>query len=370
MISNPAAEYQQNRPMTCHRESSLKKNENRVHLGTNYIPGHNAVICGRGKACTASPGNKKLRAYIGSFAKSYGSATNKEQKSKIVSAIISLIEEPEGGAFVKFEESTWWKVDEAYAREKIGNLFRDVLHTKYRSSSKAKQARKHRVATGSLGFVDEIQSIVTKLSMDRSYSSCSSSSASTMLHMNNSNWTMDFAGSHGACRQSSVGIPSMPSMVFGMRGCYNNAIPPMSQLPIDRRGILLNYCNEALNITCTNPKLMSWAEIYHPNAADMGTFNSVVVPFTTSCENAVATTTPYKSSRSFDLKASTASSKVSEDRDGMEKDDDDDEVSIATFAEDDDIFSDFLVENVEELSRRLHGAPIGSKRTQGTFITL
>ncbi|KAG7365788.1 hypothetical protein IV203_028458 [Nitzschia inconspicua] len=355
MISNPAAESQWNRPMACRRESSLKKNENRVHLGKHYMPGHNAVICGRGKACTASPGNKKLRAYIDLFAKSYGSATNKEQKSKIVSTIVSPIEEPEGGAFVKFEESTWWKVDEAYAREKIGNLFRDVLHTKYRSSSKAKQARKQRVATGSLGFVDEIQSIVTKLSMDRSYSSCSSSSASTMLHMNNSNsfchWTMDFAGSHGACRHSSVGFPSMPPMVFGMGGCYNNAIPPMPQLPFDRRGMLINYCNEALNITCTDPMLMSGAEIYHPNAADMGTFNNVVVPFTTSCENAVATITPDKSSRRFDLKASTASSKVSEDGDGMEKDDDDDEVSIATFAEDDDIFGEFLVENVEELSR-------------------
>ncbi|KAG7365805.1 hypothetical protein IV203_028475 [Nitzschia inconspicua] len=339
MISNPSAESQCNRPMACHRESSLKKNENRVHLGTNYTTGHNAVICGRGKACTASPGNKKFRAYIDSFARSYGSATNKDQKSKIVSAIISLIEEPEGGAFVKFEESTWWKVDEAYAREKIGNLFRDVLHTKYRSSSKAKQARKHKVATGSLGINEEIQSIVTKLSMDRSYSSCGSSSASIMLHMNNSNSlcnsTMDFAGSHGACRQSSVGIPSMPSMVFGMGRSCDNVIPPMPQHPFEQRGRLFNYCNQALNIICTDATLMSRSEIYQ-NAAGM--------PFTTSCKNAVETVTHDNRSRSFGLNIPMVSSRVSED-------DDDDEVSIATFAEDDDIFSDFLVENVEELSR-------------------
>ncbi|KAG7351695.1 hypothetical protein IV203_007743 [Nitzschia inconspicua] len=353
MISNPAAESQWNRPMACHRESSLKKNENRVHLGTNYIPGHNAVICGRGKAFTASPGNKKLRAYIDSFAKSYGSATNKEQKSKIVSTIISLIEEPEGGAFVKFEESTWWKVDEAYAREKIGNLFRDILHTKYRSSSKAKQARKHKVATGSLAFNDDIQSIVTKLSMDRSYSSCGSSSASTILHSNNNaslcKWNMGFGSNHGGRGPSSIGFPSMSSMFFGMRSSCDNFIPPMPQHPFEQRGI--NYCNQVLNIICTDATLsMSQAEIYR-NAAGVGTFSSAVVPFTTSCKNAVATVTHESSSRSFGVKITMSSTKVSEDGDGMEKDDDDDEVSIATFAEDDDIFSDFLLENLKDLSR-------------------
>ncbi|KAG7365803.1 hypothetical protein IV203_028473 [Nitzschia inconspicua] len=361
MISHPAAESQWNHPMSCRRESSLKKNENRVHLGTNYIPGHNAVICGRGKSCTSSPGNKKLRAYIDSFAKSYGSATNKEQKSKIVSAIISLIEEPEGGAFVKIEESTWWKVDDAYAREKIGNLFRDVLHTKYRSSSKAKQARKNKIATGSVGFNNEIQSIVTKLSMDRSYSACGSSLASTMFHSNNSaslcQWNRGFGSNHGGPGPSSIGILPIPSMVLSMGNGYNNIVPPVPQYQFERKGNLFNYCNQALNIICTDTKLMSRAEIYQ-NEGGMRTFNNVVTPFTTSYEKEVATVTQdNSSSSSFGWKITMASSKVSEDGDGMEKDDvdDNDEVSIATFAEDDGIFtvSDFLVENVEVLSQLL-----------------
>ncbi|KAG7351690.1 hypothetical protein IV203_007738 [Nitzschia inconspicua] len=354
MISNQAAESRCNHPMACRRESSLKKNENRVHLGKHYMPGHNAVICGRGKACTASPGNKKLRVYIDSFAKSYGSATNKEQKSKIVSTIISLIEEPEGGAFVKFEESTWWKVDEAYAREKIGNLFRDVLHTKYRSSSKAKQARKKTAVSGSTGFNDEIQSIVTKISMDQSLTSSCSSSASTMCLSNNSisrcHWKMDNGINNGRFVPSCIGFPSMPSMFFSNPNGNNNPIPPMPHHPYKRRNMLFNYCNEALKITGDDANFLSQAAVYQ-NRNNATAFDSSMLPATASCDIAAALVTPDNSCISVHQNVYMTYSEVSEEGDGKGKDDDDEKVSIATFAEDDDIFGDFLVENVEELSR-------------------
>jgi hypothetical protein len=48
-------------------------------------------------------------------------------------------EEP---SFLKKEDGVWYEVDDAYAREKIGCVFRDQLFTKYRSSTKAKLARK------------------------------------------------------------------------------------------------------------------------------------------------------------------------------------------------------------------------------------
>ncbi|KAG7365891.1 hypothetical protein IV203_028561 [Nitzschia inconspicua] len=136
---------------------------------------------------------------------------------------------------------------------------------------------------------------------------------------------------------------------------YNNIVPPVPQHQFEQIGNLFNYCNQALNIICTDTKLMSRAEIYQ-NEGDMRSFNNVVTPFTTSYEKEVATVTQdNSSSSSFGWKITMASSKVSEDGDGMEKDDvdDDDEVSIATFAEDDGIFtvSDFLVENVEVLSQ-------------------
>lgn len=367
MITNLAAESQRSRPMAARRESSLKKNEKRVHLGSNYLPGHNVVICGRGKSCTSSPGNKKLRAYVDSFAKSYGAASNKEQKSKIVTTIIQLIEEPEGGAFVKFEESTWWKVDEAYAREKIGNLFRDVLHTKYRSSSKAKQARKHKAASVSCGFNDEIKSIATKLSMDQSYSSsCTSGNSSNhnMCHWNNSNNNMDCGSNHGVLGPSSFGIPLqgvMSSMSCGMPTNnsfhhHNDTMTYHSQHPFERRNILLNYCNEALNITSSDATRMSRAALYGNNVPDMASFNNMMMA-SAACRNSVEamsaamTVTPDKTGSSWmhNNGKKKTSSKVSED--GDKHNNDDDEVSLATFAGDDDIFSDFLVENVDDLSR-------------------
>ena len=85
------------------------------------------VIFGRGKACSNSPGNKKLQAIVKSFASSYESAATKEQKSCIVSTVASLIKKD--GAFIKHEECTWWQVDETYAREKIGYLFRYHLQS-------------------------------------------------------------------------------------------------------------------------------------------------------------------------------------------------------------------------------------------------
>lgn len=339
--------------MASRRESSLKKNEKRVLLGSNYMPGHNAVICGRGKACTSSPGNKKLRAYVDSFANSYGAASNKEQKSKIVSTIISLIEEPEGGAFVKFEEATWWKVDEAYAREKIGNLFRDVLHTKYRSSSKAKQARKQKAASTSCGFNEEIESIATKLSMDQSYSS-TSSARSTMC-----NWNTD-CGSNRGLRPSSIGFPLgglVSSMSFGMGGGGGSYdMPPQSQHhPFERRNMILNYCNEALQIASSDATRMSRAALYG-HAPDMSSFNNMMMASAAARNSvqamtAAASVTPEKTSSlsstiisSSRIALKSSASKVSEDGDN-----DKDDVSIATFA-DDDIFSDFLDERVDDLS--------------------
>lgn len=46
------------------------------------------------------------------------------------------------GAFVKQEKGIWFEVSTRYAREKVGAWFRDCLHEKYQSSSKAKHARK------------------------------------------------------------------------------------------------------------------------------------------------------------------------------------------------------------------------------------
>lgn len=125
-----------------HRQSSTKKNDKRVCLGVNFNPGNNAVICGRGKACCESPGNLKLKSIVNSFTQSYATAMTKELKSAIISRIVLTVKQTMGGQFVKYEEGTWWEVDDGYAKEKVGYMLRDLLHTKYRSSTRGKEARK------------------------------------------------------------------------------------------------------------------------------------------------------------------------------------------------------------------------------------
>jgi hypothetical protein len=123
---------------------SKKNNSKKTRMPTRYKPDKNAVICGRGKVCTSNPGNQKLRVLILEHLDSYGKASNKVEKTEIVSTIMDSIKKgcPDAPAFLKKEGDTWWEVDDAFAREKIGCIFRDALFTKYRSSTKAKLARR------------------------------------------------------------------------------------------------------------------------------------------------------------------------------------------------------------------------------------
>jgi hypothetical protein len=133
------------------RQSSTKTKDKRFCLGRNFNPGNNAVICGRGKACCESSGNLNLKRIVNSYTRSYATAMTKEQKSAIISRIISTVKETEGGLFVKHVEGTWWEVDDGYAKEKVGYMLRDILHTRYRSSTRAKEARKKLGTDLSLG---------------------------------------------------------------------------------------------------------------------------------------------------------------------------------------------------------------------------
>jgi hypothetical protein len=122
--------------------TSILRNKNcKIQLPANFIPTESTVICGRGKACTTSIGNRRLKSIVNSFLKPYSEANNKLERSAIVSSIVGAIKRG-GGNFVKCEDGIWWEVDDAFAREKIGCMLRDYLHTQYRSSAKAKLARR------------------------------------------------------------------------------------------------------------------------------------------------------------------------------------------------------------------------------------
>lgn len=115
-------------------------------LPVDFVPDSTSVICGRGKACTASPGNKRLKAIVESFIGKYSEATTKTEKTNTVNMIMDAVQgkDRDKGIFVRQHNGFWWEVEDAVAREKVGCLIRDCLHTQYRSSSKAKFLNKKR----------------------------------------------------------------------------------------------------------------------------------------------------------------------------------------------------------------------------------
>merc|ERR1712187_915627 len=80
----------------------------------------------------------------------YADSKTKLEKSAIVSKLVDLVREssPEG-AFVRYEAGSWWEVSDAVAREKVGAQLRDLLHTRYRSSSRAKLEKRKKATAES-----------------------------------------------------------------------------------------------------------------------------------------------------------------------------------------------------------------------------
>ena len=120
-----------------------------VPLPPSFSPSKLDVICARGKLALDHEGNQRLRALVHYNLPRYSACNCKYQKSKIVSDIVNSIRgtSPDGGGFVKFDEEKWYTVSDRHAREKVGQAFRDLLFTKYPSSTKAKaQTRKGRAS--------------------------------------------------------------------------------------------------------------------------------------------------------------------------------------------------------------------------------
>lgn len=90
-------------------------------------------------------GNVRFREIIRSKLPQYNACRSKLEKSLIVTTIVDSVRDvsPDGG-FVKKNEATgvWYDVGDALAREKIGQTLRDQLHSKYKSSTKAKKERR------------------------------------------------------------------------------------------------------------------------------------------------------------------------------------------------------------------------------------
>ena len=122
------------KPSTC---SDSKITQPRV----NFHPSDYSVICGRGNNNFNHIGNRRYRSIASMFIERYSQAATKRVKSAIVSEIVTLIRQA-GGIFCKFRSGAWIEVGYNYAREKVGASLRDLLHSTYRSSGKAKIARR------------------------------------------------------------------------------------------------------------------------------------------------------------------------------------------------------------------------------------
>ena len=388
------------RPLASRRESSMKKNEHRVLLGENYIPGDNAVICGRGKSCTQSPGNIKLKHIVDSLGKAYELASNKEEKSLIVSRVISVIEEADGGAFVKFEEDTWWRVDDTYAREKVTYMFRDILHMKYRSSSKAKAARKMNKSSGATKLAVAVAGLSPKtvgsttlnrmpkrVSMDNVKPSgmffprmevdrsawCSMSTPdqihsfsvpSTMQEFHRRN-SMISCGSQTifareAMMDGSISSTATASTIVTNMGsvasAHDDDVDDDDDYPTDEvetsRSRLLDMCQQALNITgCHHHSSNHNMSSHLVPSMDVSTTTT-----TTSSSSSPRSVTFVNNDRKEpntidhqDLFLNLFREENKNDDDYDDGNDHDDSHSIATFT-DENIFSDFAEEDEKELS--------------------
>jgi len=113
-------------------------------LSPNFEPGPFDVICGRGNISRNHTGNKKFRKMIARFLPPYAAAVTKSEKSSVVSHIVDAIRDKtkNDGGFVKKKEEKWYEVGDRLAREKVGQGFRESLHTKYKSSNESKKRRR------------------------------------------------------------------------------------------------------------------------------------------------------------------------------------------------------------------------------------
>lgn len=116
-------------------------------LPEDFEPTPYTVICGRGRKCADAIGNRRLQVIAQMFIAKYSQARKKEEKTLIVTDILEIVRDaaPEARfAFVREckENGRWYEVENIHAREKVGTVLRDCLHSKYRSSTKSKLARR------------------------------------------------------------------------------------------------------------------------------------------------------------------------------------------------------------------------------------
>jgi hypothetical protein len=154
----------------------------RSQLGADFQPSDHSVICGRGRQHNHT-GNRRFRILASVFVEKYSRTSSKITKAVLVFDIITMIRQA-GGHFCKYEKGAWFEVGDRCARGKVSAYFRDMLHTQYRSSAKAKTKRRSLLNRSKTQTPQDSQQVVdgTGGHSDESsmVSSCSGSSTDSL----------------------------------------------------------------------------------------------------------------------------------------------------------------------------------------------
>mmetsp|Transcript_17573 Transcript_17573/g.29807 ORF Transcript_17573/g.29807 Transcript_17573/m.29807 type:complete len:234 (-) Transcript_17573:128-829(-) len=127
------------------QKSKSKNSSKKSSTALIITPAPSDVICGRGKLCAEHPGNREFRRIVESHLDSYAKADSKLEKSLLVSAIVNMVRgRSQNGGFLKrnSKSGAYEIVSDRIAREKVGQMLRDALHTQYKSSTEAKRKRR------------------------------------------------------------------------------------------------------------------------------------------------------------------------------------------------------------------------------------
>jgi len=137
------------------------------------------VICAKGRFAFNNTGNKRFRQIVKKYLEQYDNASNKNEKSKVVTAIIENVRIR--GNFVKQDAKTgsFMPVSNRLTREKVGQGLRDALHMKYKSSSKAKKRQRlaerkeqddlvHEILSSNNHINDTLSYVENKISTEKS----------------------------------------------------------------------------------------------------------------------------------------------------------------------------------------------------------
>lgn len=122
-------------------------------LPPDFEPTEFSVICARGKRAYESAGNRWFRALVEQNSQKYANASNKMEKSIVVSAVVETVRKASPvGSFIRKIDGRWQEVSEGIARERVGQTFRDIIDSKYRSSTHAKKRRRAKLQAAQNAF--------------------------------------------------------------------------------------------------------------------------------------------------------------------------------------------------------------------------